>query len=107
MPNAVMESSFVADCGLGNPPSIARTVNVEVPAKNAEPVICPVAAFRVSPAGRLPGPIDQEWGVVPPVTGSVNEYGEPTTALGVKKNPNARGAGAILMDSALVTGGKG
>jgi hypothetical protein len=52
--------------------SVTVTVNV-VPAPVGVPEIAPVVAFSVSPAGRLPVVIAQEYGVTPPVAANVVE----------------------------------
>jgi hypothetical protein len=46
------------------------------------PVIAPVVALRVSPAGSVPLVSDQEYGVVPPVAVSVALYAVPAWPLG-------------------------
>jgi hypothetical protein len=51
----------------GDPASVTLTLNVYWPAFVGVPLIAPVAAFRVSPGGRLPLATTKVYGEVPPV----------------------------------------
>ena len=62
--------------------SATFTVKLAVPLAVGVPLICPVEAVNVSPGGKLPLVIDQEYGAVPPVALKVAEYGKPATPLG-------------------------
>ena len=53
--------------------SVARTVKLKVPLAVGVPVMAPVAAFKLSPAGSEPLVIDQVYGAVPPLAASVAE----------------------------------
>ena len=53
--------------------SVTSAVNPDAPALVGVPVIAPVAAFSVSPAGSEPVSSDQVYGGVPPVAVSVCE----------------------------------
>jgi hypothetical protein len=55
------------------------TVNVLVPAASGVPLMMPVEAFKVSPAGRPPLTTDQLYGALPPVATRVCAYATPTT----------------------------
>jgi hypothetical protein len=50
---------------------VARTVKLEVPAVVGVPLITPVLAVRLKPAGKVPVAIDQLKGVLPPVAANV------------------------------------
>jgi hypothetical protein len=51
--------------------SVTRAVKVKLPAAVGVPLIVPVVELSVSPAGRLPAAIDQEYGLTPPEAASV------------------------------------
>jgi hypothetical protein len=51
--------------------SVAVTVKAEVPEVVGTPLICPVAAFKVRPAGKTPTVTLQVYGGVPPLAWSV------------------------------------
>ena len=53
--------------GLSESVTVAVKLMVPTCGPVGVPVIAPVAAFSVSPAGKLPAVIDHEYGVVPPV----------------------------------------
>ena len=59
-------SALVADA---DPLSVTFTVKLNVPATPAVPDIVP-PAFKLTPAGKLPDAMDQEYGGVPPVAES-------------------------------------
>jgi hypothetical protein len=50
----VIVTDAVADWAVGSEPSVIRTVSVVVEAALGVPVIAPVAAFRLRPAGSEP-----------------------------------------------------
>src|SRR5260370_40821603 len=58
-------SCFVADCG-GAPESVTFSVNVDVPAFVGVPVIAPLFAFKLSPAGNVPVKTLHVTGCAPP-----------------------------------------
>jgi hypothetical protein len=60
--------------------SVTVTPKLVLPAVVGVPEITPVEASRLSPAGREPEVIAQEYGVMPPVAWSVAEYALPTVA---------------------------
>ena len=59
-------SALIADT---NPLSVTFTVKLNVPALPGAPDIVP-PAFKLTPAGKLPDAMDQEYGGVPPVAES-------------------------------------
>jgi hypothetical protein len=81
--------------------SVTFSVILEVPATVGVPVIAPVFALRLSPAGSGPGDNDQVYGSVPPVAAAVCEY---TTLTSPFKSATVvmDGAAAIVIDNALV-----
>jgi hypothetical protein len=62
--------------------SVTVTPKLVLPVLVGVPEITPVEASRLSPAGREPEVIAQEYGVMPPVAWSVAEYALPTVAVG-------------------------
>jgi hypothetical protein len=64
------------------PPPVTWTVKFDVPAAVGVPLITPVEAFRLNPAGRVPAETDQLYGVVPPVAVIVWLYAVPTVPAG-------------------------
>ena len=68
-----MLSAAVAVCAVGVSASVAFTVKLIGPVTLpvGVPVIAPVPAFKLSPAGREPTLIDQAYGLIPPVAASV------------------------------------
>jgi hypothetical protein len=75
-------------------PSVAATLNDEVPAALGVPVMAPLAD-NDRPAGRLPDASDQVYDPVPPVAASCAEYAEPTV-------PSARD---VVVTARVSTGG--
>src|SRR5271165_4788228 len=73
----VIDSAAVFDTA-GTSESVTFTVKFVVPAAVGVPLIAPVDAFSVNPAGKLPTDIAQLYGVVPPVAANVCEYPPPT-----------------------------
>ena len=67
----LIDSALVADA-----PTLSVTFNVNPtgPAVVGVPVIAPVLALRLSPAGSGPGDRDHVYGAVPPVAAAVCEY---------------------------------
>ena len=59
-------SALIADA---DPLSVTFTVKLNVPALPGAPDIVP-PAFKLTPAGKLPDAMDQEYGGVPPVAES-------------------------------------
>jgi len=64
----VNDRLFVAVRGVGSVESVTVTVTVLVPAAVGVPVICPVLALIVSPAGNPAAP--HVYGVAPPTAAS-------------------------------------
>src|SRR5437588_10131133 len=62
----VMRRAVVAEFG-GLAESLARTMKAEVPAAVGVPVMAPVVAFKVRPAGRVPVARRQVTAPVPPI----------------------------------------
>ena len=54
--------------------SLTLRVKFAVAAAVGVPLICPLAVFSVSPAGREPAESDHVYGVLPPVVATVAEY---------------------------------
>jgi hypothetical protein len=79
-------------------------VKVDLVAVVGVPLITPVPALRLSPAGRLPEPGEmvQVNPAVPPEVARVWEYAAPTVAFGKEEVLTAR-AGATVMDRDLLT----
>ena len=67
----VIDSPWVA---VRPPASVTWTVNELVPALVGVPVICPVAAAKLSPVGNAPKVTLQLYGMVPPVADRVAAY---------------------------------
>ena len=63
--------------------SVACTVKLDWPALVGVPLIVP-ALLKLRPAGNAPDAIVQEYGIVPPVAVSVNEYAFPTMPFGTE-----------------------
>jgi hypothetical protein len=66
----MMLNCFVAIC-CGMPESVACTVKLDIPAVVGVPVIAPVAAFKVRPAGKVPTETAHDTAGVPPLDCSV------------------------------------
>ena len=66
-----MLSCFVAVCAVGVVESVAMTVKVVVAAVVGLPVMAPVLAFNVNPAGSAPTEMDQVTGGFPPALWSI------------------------------------
>ena len=62
--------------------SVGVMVNVEVPAAVGVPLMAPVLAFRVRPAGRGSGPRAKVTGLTPPVVTIVALYATPRVPEG-------------------------
>jgi len=75
----VSERAFVV---LPPPLSTNRTLKAAVPVAEGVPLMVPVGAAKLKPAGSDPTDIDQVTGETAPNTARVAEYGEPTVALG-------------------------
>src|ERR1035437_2560660 len=60
------------------------------------PLICPVAACKTKPLGRVPEINCQEYEPVPPVAANVCEYGEPTAPLTSELVVMVSGGGAMV-----------
>jgi hypothetical protein len=73
-------SCFVADCG-GAPESVTFSVNADVPAFAGVPVIAPLFAFKLSPAGNVPVKTLHVTGCAPPDSCRVALYAVPSAAL--------------------------
>jgi hypothetical protein len=73
----VMLKDLVVVC-VGDEESLTCTVKDDVPAAVGVPEIWPEEALRVSPAGKEPELIDQEYGDVPPEAASEAAYAELT-----------------------------
>jgi hypothetical protein len=67
----------LAVCGVAVE-SFTCTVKDELPVAVGAPEIFPLAAPKLSPAGKAPELIDQVYGAVPPVANTVAENGDPT-----------------------------
>ena len=65
------------------------------------PVIAPVEAFSLSPAGNVPLVVVQFKGGVPPVATRVALYTTPTWPLGKELVEMARGVGVVLPEDEL------
>src|SRR3979409_2374935 len=61
--------------------SITLAVNVNVPAVVGIPVMAPVAAFKLSPVGRLPVAIEYVNAPVPPLATRLEVYATPTSPV--------------------------
>lgn len=71
------------------------------------PLICPVAACKLKPLGRVPEITCQEYKPVPPVAANVCEYGVPTAPLLSEVVVMVSGGGAMVsvrLTLALCTG---
>ena len=77
----VMPSDIVVVCGVEEE-SLTCTVKIVVPACVGVPLIWPVDAVRLSPAGNDPELIDHEYGAVPPVAVRIALYGVNVIAPG-------------------------
>jgi hypothetical protein len=75
----VSDSAFVA---LPPPLSANRTVKGNGPAAEGVPLMTPVDAARLKPAGRVPADTVHVTGEIAPDAARVTEYEEPATALG-------------------------
>jgi hypothetical protein len=58
---------------VGDSESVTCAVTVKLPEALGEPLIAPVAAFKVTPAGNAPAVMAQLYGVVPPVAAKAAE----------------------------------
>src|ERR1017187_3074061 len=77
----VMVRILVAVCA-GEPESVAlKPIGVRFAAAVGVPLICPVAACKTKPVGRVPETTCQEYEPVPPVAANVCVYGEPTAPV--------------------------
>lgn len=72
----------VAVCAVGVSESVTCTVKLEVPVAVGVPVIAPVAAFSVSPPGRLPLVMAQVYGDTPPAAATLALYPALITPVG-------------------------
>src|SRR5271165_6242107 len=97
----VFNSAAVFDTA-GTSASVTFTVKLVLPAAVGVPLIAPVDAFSVNPAGRLPTDIAQLYGVVPPVAANVCEYPTPTCPFANDAVVIVSVGGAIVIDSAAV-----
>lgn len=96
----IIVNVLVAVCGVGVPESVTVTFTVLVPAAVGIPVICPVLALMLSPAGN---PVaDQLYGVMPPSAATVALYAAPTVPLGSVAVVIESNAGAIVTVNVLV-----
>src|SRR5271154_6885538 len=77
----VIESWAVRDC-TGVEESVTFMVKSEVAAVIGVPVMAPVEAFRLRPAGSVPIDMLHEYGLVPPAAARACEYGVPAVPLG-------------------------
>jgi hypothetical protein len=57
--------------------SVTRTVTEAVLDRVGVPLICPVDEFRLNPGGKVPEPIAQKYGAVPPLAAIVALYATP------------------------------
>ena len=57
----------------GDSESVTLMVTVKLPEAVGVPLITPVAAFKLTPAGKAPEAMDHEYGVIPPEAASVAE----------------------------------
>jgi hypothetical protein len=73
--------------------SATCTLNVAVPAAVGVPVMLPLVAFRVSPAGSEPVRTLHVYGVKPPLADKVCEYDVPTTPFGNELLDSVSGCG--------------
>src|SRR4029079_17918303 len=80
---------------------VTLSVKFVVPAAVGVPVIAPVLALRLSPAGSGPGDNEQVYGVVPPLAAAVCEY-TPVASPFNRVVVVIDGAVAMVIDSALV-----
>ena len=76
----MMLNCLVAIC-CGVPESVACAVKLDMPAVVGVPVIAPVAAFKVRPAGKVPTEIAHVTAGVPPLDCSVALYTELTAPV--------------------------
>ena len=76
--------------------SVTCAVKLKVPALVGDPVIVPLVALNVRPAGSEPAVIDQWYGGVPPTAFKLAEYAVPIA-------PPDR-VGAVVIVSAEITG---
>ena len=58
---------------VGDSESVTCAVMVKLPEAVGEPLIAPVAEFKVTPAGNAPAVMAQLYGVVPPVAAKAAE----------------------------------
>jgi hypothetical protein len=72
----VIETVTVAVSG-GAPESVSLKVTLEVPAAVGVPVMAPVVALRLRPAGSVPDTMVHISGATPPVLARVAEYAVP------------------------------
>jgi hypothetical protein len=80
----VMVRIVVAVCA-GEPESVTlKPSGVRFAGAVGVPLICPVAACKTKPAGRVPEITCQEYEPVPPVAANVCVYGEPTAPVASK-----------------------
>ena len=66
-----MLRALVAVCAVGVVESVIFTVKLAAPEAVGVPLIAPLDAFKVSPAGSDPTEMDHVYGVVPPLAARV------------------------------------
>jgi len=98
----VMENGFVTG---GDAASLTRIVKFGLPAMLGAPLITPVFAFKVSPAGSDPDATDHVYDPTPPVAAKVTEYGAPTAPVGKGDGVVIVSAPLIVIESGFVTAG--
>jgi len=76
--------------------STAFAVKLNVPAVVGAPVMAPVVAFNVRPAGRLPEEIENVYGPTPPIATSAELYATPTWAV-TPGQASAIGADTVIV----------
>jgi hypothetical protein len=81
--------------------SVTWMVKLKLPAVVGVPLICPVAEFRATPAGRVPAVTLKVKGNVPPVITRVCEYLAPTVPCGNGEAVVIAGGGFIVTTNAL------
>jgi len=98
----VMLNAFVLVSG-GLPESVTFTVKLEVPAVVGVPVIAPVLALRLNPAGKAPLVILHVNGETPPLSCSAALYAVPTVPLASDdKVTDGAGVAVMLSDAVLL-----
>src|ERR1022692_2785265 len=81
--------------------SVTWMVKLKLPAVVGVPLICPVAEFSATPAGRVPAGTLKVKGNVPPVITRVCEYLAPTVPCGNGEAVVIAGGGFIVTTNAL------